>query len=159
MLCLCNSNTDCGIYAIAFAHFIGNNIDPIVRSYNSIVSLGETKLRKHLYFCFQNCKMAPFPLSSRKERKNKEKAIFLNLYHNCWMSWSNFDGGNFGMQMVKCDVCLEWFHRKCQRILNIAFSPYVNWECHQCKEISWIIMTINFDRKKVRCKCKIYTRS
>ena len=136
MLCLCNSNTDCGIYAIAFAHFAGNNIDPIVRSYNSIVSLGETKLRKHLYFCFQNCKMAPFPLSSRKERKNKEKAIFLNLYHNCWMSWSNFDGGNFGMQMVKCDVCLEWFHRKRQRILNIAFSPYVNWECHQCKEIS-----------------------
>ena len=52
------------------------------------------------------------------------------------MSWSNFDGGNFDMQMVKCDVCFEWFHRKCERILDIAFSPNVNWECHQCKQIS-----------------------
>ena len=123
------NNTDCGIYAIVFAYFIVNNTDPY-----------ETKLRKHLYFCFQNCKMAPFPLSSRKERKNKEKTIFLNLYCNCRMSWSNFDGGNFDMQMVKCDVCLEWFHSKCERIPDIAFSPNVNWECHQCKQISWIIM-------------------
>ena len=54
------NNTDCGIYAIAFAYFIANNTDP------SIISLGETKLRKNLYFCFQNCKMAPFPLSSNE---------------------------------------------------------------------------------------------
>ena len=52
------------------------------------------------------------------------------------MSWSNFDEGNFDMQMVKCDVCLEWFHRKCEHILDIAFSPNANWECHQCKQIS-----------------------
>ena len=136
MLCLCNSKSDCGIYAIAFAYFIANNIDPIVRSYNSIVSLGKIKLGKHLYFCFQNCKMVPFPLSLRKERKNKEKTIFLNLYRNCCMSWSNFYGGKLGMQMVKCDVCLEWFHRKCERILDIAFSPYVNCECHQCNLVS-----------------------
>ena len=90
------NNTDCGIYAIVFAYFIVNNTDPY-----------ETKLRKHLYFCFQNCKMAPFPLSSRKERKNREKIIFLNFYCNCRMSWSNFDGGNFDMRMVKYDVCLE----------------------------------------------------
>ena len=93
------NNTECGIYAIAFAYFRANNNDP------SIVSLDETKLRKHLYFCFQNCKMAPFPLSSRKERKNREKIIFLNFYCNCRMSWSNFDGGNFDMRMVKYDVC------------------------------------------------------
>ena len=46
------NNTDCGIYTIAFAYFIANNTDP------SVVSLDKTKLRKHLYFCFQNCKMA-----------------------------------------------------------------------------------------------------
>ena len=123
------NNIDCGICAIAFAYFIANNTDP------SIISLDETKLRKYLYFCFQNCKMAPFSLTSN-ERKNKEKIIFLNLYCNCRMSWSNFDGGNFDMQMVKCDVCFEWFHRKCERILDIAFSPNVNWEFHQCKQIS-----------------------
>ena len=54
----------------------------------------------------------------------------------CRMGWSNFDGENFDMQMVKCDVCLEWFHRKCERIRDITFSPNVNWECHQCKQIS-----------------------
>ena len=124
------NNTGCGIYAIAFVYFIANTTRP------SIVSLEEIRLKKHLYFCFQNCKMAQFPLSSRKERKNKEKTIFLNLYCNCRMSWSNFDGGNFDMQMVKCDVCLEWFHSKCERIPDIAFSPNVNWECHQCKQIS-----------------------
>ena len=55
------NNTDCGIYAIAFAYFIANDTDL------SIVSLDKTKLRKHLYFCFQNSKMASFPLLSRKE--------------------------------------------------------------------------------------------
>ena len=80
--------------------------------------------------------MVPFPLSSRKEQKNKEKAIFLNLYCNSRMSWCNFYAGNFDMQMLKCDVCLEWLHRKCERIPDIPFSSNVNWECHKCKEIS-----------------------
>ena len=116
------NKTDCGICAIAFAYFIANNTD------SSIVCLGESKLRKYLCFCFQNSKMAPFPLSPRKERKNKEKTIFLNLCCNCRMRWSNFDAGNFDMQRVKCDVCLEWFHRKCERIPDIALSPNVRWE-------------------------------
>ena len=64
------NNTACGIYAIAFAYFIANNTDP------SIVSLDETKLRKHLYFGFQDSKMVPFLLSSRKEQKNKEKKLY-----------------------------------------------------------------------------------
>ena len=52
------------------------------------------------------------------------------------MSWCNFDAGNFDMQMLKCDVCLEWLHRKCERLPDIPFSSNVNWECHKCKEIS-----------------------
>ena len=43
------------------------------------------------------------------------------------MSWSNLDAGNFDMQNVKCDVCLEWLHRKCESIPDNAFSPIVNW--------------------------------
>ena len=60
------NNTACGIYAIAFAYFIANNTDP------SIVSLDKTKSRKHLYFCFKNCKMVPFPLSSRREQNRRK---------------------------------------------------------------------------------------
>ena len=43
------------------------------------------------------------------------------------MSWSNLDAGNFDMQNVNCDVCLEWLHRKCESIPDNAFSPIVNW--------------------------------
>ena len=43
------------------------------------------------------------------------------------MSCSNFAAGNFDMHMVKCDVCLEWFHRMCECIPDIAFCPNVNW--------------------------------
>ena len=53
-----------------------------------------------------------------------------------------FDGEHFDRQIVKYDVCLEWFHRKCERIPDITFSPNVIWECHQCKLISSINMTI-----------------
>ena len=53
------NNTGCGIYAIAFVYFIANT------THSSIVSLEEIRLKKHLYFRFQNCKMALFPLSSR----------------------------------------------------------------------------------------------
>ena len=63
------------------------------------------------------------------------------------MSWSNFDAGNFNMHMVKCDVCLEWFHRICERIPGIAFSPNENSECHKCKEMSWIIMMVGLWEK------------
>ena len=111
------NKTNCGIYAITFAYFIANNTDP------STVYLEESKLRKHLYFCFQNSNLMPFPLSSSKEWKNKVKFIFLNFYCNCRMRWSNFDAGNFDMQIIKCDACLEWFHRKSEHIPDTAFSP------------------------------------
>ena len=39
------------------------------------------------------------------------------------MRWSNFDAGNFDMQIIKCDACLEWFHRKSELIPDTAFSP------------------------------------
>ena len=107
--------------SIAFAYFIANNTDP------SIVSLDETKLRKHLYFGFQDSKMVPFLLSSRKEQKNKEKKLYSWIYIATLMSCSNFAAGNFDMHMVKCDVCLEWFHRMCECIPDIAFCPNVNW--------------------------------
>ena len=64
------------------------------------------------------------------------------------MSWSNFDAG-------KCDVCSEWFHRKCERIPDIAFSPnadILNYYDGRFIERS-------FDTKKVRCNCEIYTGS
>ena len=41
------NNTDCGIYAIAFAYFIANNTDP------SIVSLDETRLKNIFTFVFK----------------------------------------------------------------------------------------------------------
>ena len=56
------NNTDCGIYAIAFAYFIANNTDP-----STVYLEEESKLRKYLYFCFQNSNLMPFPLSSSKE--------------------------------------------------------------------------------------------
>ena len=52
------------------------------------------------------------------------------------MSRSNFDAENFDRQVIKCNVCLEWCHRKCERIPDITFSPNVNWQCRKCKEIS-----------------------
>ena len=64
---------------------------------HSIVCLDESKLQKRLYFCFQNSRMAPFPLSLKNEQKNKEKAVFLNLHCYFWMSWFYFDVGSFDM--------------------------------------------------------------
>ena len=63
------------------------------------------------------------------------------------MSRSNFDAENFDRQVIKCNVCLEWCHRKCERIPDITFSPNVNWACRKCKEISWIITRAVFLEK------------
>ena len=125
---------------------------------SSIVGFDESKLREHLYFCFQNSNLALFPLSSIKERKNKVKTIFLNSHCNCRMRWSNFDEWNFDMQMIKCDACLEWFHRKCEHIPDIVFSPNLNWGCHKCKEISWIIMRLDLLEKFQKFKNSDFSR-
>ena len=61
------NNTDGDIYAIAFAYFIADNTDP------SIVSLGESKSRKPLYFCFQSSKWRPFHCHQGKNEKIKKK--------------------------------------------------------------------------------------
>ena len=56
------------------------------------------------------------------------------------MSWTNFDAGNFDMQMVKRDVCLEWFHGKRDtfRILlwiQIYIGSITN--VKRCLELLW----------------------
>lgn len=51
------------------------------------------------------------------------------------------------MQVIKCDVCSEWRHRKCEHILDIVSNPNANWEYHKCKEISSIIMTVVLFKK------------
>ena len=56
------------------------------------------------------------------------------------MSWTNFDAGNFDMQMVKRDVYLEWFHGKCDtfRIL-LWIQMYIGsiTNVKRCLELLW----------------------
>ena len=95
-----------------------------------LLQLPQKKLdQKNIFtFVFKIARWPSFHYHQDKNEKIKKNYI-LEFILQLSNELVEFRWRNFDMQMVKCDVCLEWFHRKFERIPDIAFSPNVNWEC------------------------------
>ena len=59
----CASN-DCGVFAIAFAHYMWHLVGDI--------TFDQSKMRNHLLQCFKTRKLTPFPTVDKKARKRAE---------------------------------------------------------------------------------------
>lgn len=114
--------TQCGLYALAFATDLCNNVDPFSRVYY------ESKFRDHLLKCFVSEKIASFPSRDRKIvlAERLTKVIMTDIFCICRLPEK--------LPMACCDLCSEWHHPSCVTIPDDVFSDSnVKWWCSRCK--------------------------
>ena len=118
-----DGGSDCGLFAIAFAASLCQNINP-----NSLV-IKQQAMRPAFLKCIDNNDLSTFlndiVLSRSRLFKNDPlTSTQVRLYCHCKMP----DNGEL---MVKCKRCKEWFHEACEK------GDFENddWLCCSCEEI------------------------
>ena len=131
-----NNGVVCGLYALAFATSLVNGISPEDETFSV------EELRPHLLKCLQEGKMKPFPRESEitHKRVRPTTTIKLNLYCHCRMPWRPSDKEVRGMAMAECEICLKWFHQKCENIPDSIFRDGGSWTCNDCTARNWTTM-------------------
>ena len=107
------NNTDCGLYAIAFATDLCYGGDPA-----SLLYEDGTLLRQHFLKCLQEGCLTPFP--SKQATKRKPQLQNVNIYCVCRMPYvlehknkKNVRDSADDVKMVFCDCCKTWYHFMC----------------------------------------------
>ena len=120
------NSVDCGLNALACATSLVNGINPEDKTYSV------KDLRTHLLQCLQDGKMKQFPrdTGSRPQRVRATTTVKLNLYCHCRMPWRPSDNQVRGMAMAECELCLKWFHQKCEKIPDSIFRDGGSWTCN-----------------------------
>jgi len=106
-------STDCGLFAIAYAHCLLSGKDPVN------VVFDQTSMRNHLLTSFDNEGLSEFPVKSlRVVRRKVLRSFSLAVYCVC-------RGGCLaGEQMIACDTCQLWLHKQCLGMSDAAFKMY-----------------------------------
>lgn len=113
----------CGLFSIAFACDLCEGNDPFHSLYN------ESELQEHLYKCFQDERITPFPREIIRRNKRILDEVEVFVYCTCRNPEITSHLGN----MACCCKCEEWYHEKCVAIPKRAFSqPDVDWFCFNC---------------------------
>ena len=110
------NNSDCGIYAAAFATSLAVGNDPLSIRY-------ECNIRSHLANCLEVGQQTPFGnkiIQARLPRIVHSKNV--DIYCEC-------RGTDDGSLMVQCDTCKKWFHMQC---VNDNKNTTTEWFCRQC---------------------------
>ena len=112
---------DCGLFEIAVATCLAFGILPEECLWEQDV------MRSHLCKCFEQGFMSPFPVSSTKRahigyRRMKD----VEVYCHCKQPYTK------KVFMIECDGCLNWFHRKCEKIPKVV-KKNVPFFCRNCK--------------------------
>ena len=122
---ICNNFNN---FNFAFATSLVNGISPEDETFSV------EELRPHLLKCLQEGKMKPFPRESEitHKRVRPTTTVKLNLYCHCRMPWRPSDKEVRGMAMAECEICLKWFHQKCENIPDSIFRDGGSWTCNDC---------------------------
>ncbi|XP_065682897.1 uncharacterized protein LOC136071707 isoform X1 [Hydra vulgaris] len=125
------NGVDCGIFAIANALNILHKFDI------GALSLDKDKVRKHFIECIKKRHFSAFPVCQSKSRFNEEKIITLEISCSCRSNWVWYHAKNTNLHMVQCDMCSEWYHKKCENISDEIFNKInaeKSWICLACKK-------------------------
>ena len=109
-----SQQNNCGVFSIAAAFHAAAGGDL------GSLSFDERRMRPHLIQCFEEGKIAPFPLSpsSPKKRANAQNIVIpVNCQCRRPDSWE---------QMVACDSCDNWFHFSCANIEDAPLGFFIS---------------------------------
>lgn len=118
-----NNGVDCGVFAIAFATAICNNINPVEWNYDCV------KMRRHLELCIRAGKLSPFPTTSQRKISKRLQVITsekVSIYCICRTN-------DFGDTMVQCHQCAQYYHANCVGFLHEKEAARkIDFVCEQC---------------------------
>lgn len=140
MACQIQTNGhDCGIFAVAFAVSIASKKDPTNLHYDT------SKMRQHLIECFKKGCITQF-LESRNLQGHymgkTQPPVREKVYCHCRRTYIDCrkqksaasDKKAIGKEppwdLIQCDGCKEWFHRKCE--LWPETPEDIKWFCRIC---------------------------
>ena len=115
------NGTDCGVYAIAFATALCNNLDPTSLKFN------RRAIRDHLWQALQCGHLSMFPFEKRRPQ-DQNKLVKISVYCECRMPYNPPKD-----KMAECTGCKKWFHKECQQIADKVFKfARFQWRCKTC---------------------------
>ena len=113
-----HGDSDCGVFAIAFATSLCTGHNPAERTYM------QDRLRPHLCQCLEERVFTEFPYEARKIEQLRNSVV-IPVYSECRQPERE--------NMVQCDQCQEWFHDDCVTVPNvIGKGDNVSWLCKAC---------------------------
>jgi hypothetical protein len=108
-----SGSTECGLYAIAIATSLANNIDPVT------ILFRQEEMRAHYVQCLEQGKLEPFPVA--KARRSPKNPVIEKLQiYSCPTCYRGDDGSS----MVQCDGCDLWYHAACVESFNSEETWY-----------------------------------
>lgn len=112
------NQTDCGLFAIAFAVSLCFGHHPEAFWY--------TNLREHLTRCFEAKRISQFPVEFVHRSTLTRKLEMLPVYCICRLP----EGDGL---MVQCDQCFDWFHSTCVSVpQDVLDNSDQHWACPDC---------------------------
>ena len=118
-----SGQSDCGIFAIAFATALAHGLQPV----NHIFQ--QNAMRNHLLNCLENGKMTMFPIKKVRRTAEKVKKIeTIPVYCSCRMPELP------NVNCIQCYACKEWFHIDMCVKVDKAFlnKTKLKWYCSLC---------------------------
>ena len=112
--------SDCGLFAIAFATALANNVNPCNCCFK------QDAMRDHLRHSLESGKLTMFPmLKNWMPRKAVRCVEVIDIYCSCRMPEVP--------PMVECSKCKLWYHVKCVSVPKRALeNPSIDWYCKNC---------------------------
>jgi hypothetical protein len=128
-------DNSCGVYTLAYATGLafGLNVEQLNFQH-------QLKLRDHLKKTlgsnsYENRNnpphLEPFPVDGKRAANNRSVPVKVEVCAKCGKVIDK-DSSN---QMIMCDGCNHWFHRKCDNVPEDLFKlKHPEWKCSTCKE-------------------------
>lgn len=113
-----DNSFDCGLFALAYASSICQNIDPATVLYEKL------SLRSHFLSCLVNKEFIPFPYKLKEHCPKPPIRRSFKVYCFCRLP-------DTGDEMIQCNVCKEWYHFICVSMETKKKVPGV-WICNHC---------------------------
>jgi len=87
----------------------------------------QSRMRKHLWQCFEERKMELFPyIRQRRSKKTMVRSTQkVPVYCTCRMP-------EMGERMVECTTCKQWYHVACVNISVSVLDSSASWFCCRC---------------------------
>ena len=95
------------------------------------------EMRKLLIKSLKGAFFPPFSLSQVQEQRTQEQVFFQDVpvICDCRMPWDKSAGKSPALWCAECNICKEWYHRKCvPAIPHMIFKgSKTTWWCPKCQ--------------------------